>query len=859
MRRPSELSVAAVRSLLAALLLLLGQQGGLVQAQTRDIRVGVYENEPKIFMGPGGRPSGILGDLLTEIALREHWKLSSVPCEWQNCLAALKAGEIDLMPDVAFNEQRDAVFDFHKIPALLSWSQIYKHSGIAINSALDLKGKRIAVVRDSVQQAYLADLLKGFGIEAEFVPVMSFKEGFEAVAAGSADAAAANRFFGDLHAPKLQLEPTPILFQPSKLFFATTKGRNGELLAAMDGYLERWGSQKNSPYQVILQRWMEGPPQFSVPVYVWWALSALALLLLATVAVALLLRREVNRKTRSLQSSEEKLATILNSVEAYIYIKDPGLRYQYVNRKVAELFRMPPSEIIGKTDAAFFDPETVGKLTLNDRHVIDDGERVEIEEVNRSADGMDSRTYLSVKLPLRRSDGSIYALCGISTDITQHKRTQAAIHQLAFFDALTNLPNRRLLLERMHAALGASDRNRECGALLFIDVDNFKDLNDTLGHQVGDLLLQQMALRLVSCTRSQDTLARQGGDEFVVMLQSLGSNMDEAAQQARNVAEKICQQLSETYHLDGQQFRSSVSIGVAMFLGKGISQDELLKQADLAMYRSKAEGRDRISFFDPQMQAQVNERTALESDLRAGIERSEFVLHYQPQVRADGSQFGVEALVRWNHPERGLVLPGVFIPLAESTGLILSLGRWILNAACLQAVAWARDPRQAQWVVAVNVSAKQFRQKDFVQQVSDALRSTGAQAQRIELELTESQLVDDLEGVVSKMTALKALGVRISLDDFGTGYSSLSRLKSLPLDQLKIDQSFVRDVLVDEADRSIVRAILTMGESLGMRVIAEGVETEQQRAILLELGCGYFQGYLLGRPAPPDPTGAPAP
>ncbi|HPW30186.1 MAG TPA: EAL domain-containing protein [Rhodoferax sp.] len=826
--------------------------GSFVLAAPREVRVGVYENEPKIFMGSNGQPSGILGDLLAEMAQREQWKLVPVQCEWQQCLDALKSGELDLMPDVAFNPARDTLFDFHKVPALLSWSQIYKRSGVSINSALDLKGKRIAVLNGSVQKTYLADLLKGFGIEAEFVQVSNFKEGFEQVAAGSADAAAVNRFYGDLHTSRYQLESTPILFQPAQLFYATTQGKNAQLLASIDTYLERWGSQQDSPYHLILKRWMEGPPKFSIPTYVWWGLSALVLMFSGSMAVNFLLRREVARKTRSLQASEDKLATILNSVGAFIYIKGLDLRYEYVNRKVSELFCAEPTQIVGQSDASFFDAQTVEKLRANDLKVLQDGVRVEAEEINRSADGSHVRTFLSVKLPLRRDDGTIYGLCGISTDITSIKEAEEAIHQLAYYDPLTKLPNRRLLLEHVHAALASSERRKDCGALLFVDVDNFKDLNDTLGHHVGDILLQQMAQRLGGCTRSQDMVARQGGDEFVVMLQGLGTHIGESVQQARQVAEKIVQRLSEPYYLEDKEFKSSVSLGVAMFSGDVIGQEDLLKQADLAMYRAKADGRNRVCFFDPHMQAQVNERTAIETDLREGIVQSQFVLYYQPQFRFDGSQIGVEALVRWRHPQRGLVAPGVFIPVAESSGLILPLGKWILLDACRQAVRWSADPAKSGWVISINVSAKQFKQPDFVQHVRDALKSSGAQANRIELELTESQLVDDLGSVVAKMTALKELGVRLSLDDFGTGYSSLSMLKNLPLDELKIDQSFVRDLLADAQDRSIVRAILTMGESMGLRVIAEGVETDVQRGILLELGCKYFQGYLLGHPAPAD-------
>jgi len=846
----SVLSKPARRRAATAWLLGLALVTPAASGAPREVRVGVYENEPKIFMGANGQPNGILGDLLVQVAEQEHWTLVPVPCEWQACLDALKAGGLDLMPDVAITEQRDTLFDFHKIPALLSWSQIYKRSGIAINSALDLQGKRIAVLSGSVQQTYLLDLLKGFGIQAEFLVVQSPKEGFALVQAGGADVAAANRFFGDLQAPKFQLEPTPILFQPAKLFYATPEGRNADLLSALDTYLDKWGSQPDSPYHAILKRWMQAPPRFSIPNSVWWALGGLALALSSAIAASVWLRREVSRKTRSLQASEDKLATILNSVDAYIYIKDTALRYQYVNRRVSELFGLPAEAIVGKTDADFFDAATVTNLDINDRRVIEEGIRVEAEEVNRSADGTHTRTYLSVKLPLRHEDGSIYALCGISTDISLHKQAAEAIHQLAYFDPLTTLPNRRLLLEHIQQALSASERSKEHGALLFIDVDNFKDLNDTMGHHIGDLLLQQMGQRLGDCTRTEDTLARQGGDEFVVMLQGLGAQADDAVQQARTVADKISRRLCEPYALDGKEFQSSVSIGVAIFFGDDQKQDDLLKQADLAMYRAKADGRNRVTFFDPKMQAQVEERMALEAALRDGLTLDQFVLHYQPQLRADGHQVGMEALVRWNHPTRGMVAPGVFIPVAESSGLILPLGRWILATACTQAVRWAENPDTAHWVVAVNVSARQFRQSDFVQNVKDVLQDTGAQGTQLELELTESLLVEDVNAVVEKMAALKALGVHLSLDDFGTGYSSLSMLKALPLDQLKIDQSFVRDLLVDEQDRSIVRAILTLGESLGLRVIAEGVETTAQRDVLLSLGCQYLQGYLLGRPAP---------
>jgi predicted signal transduction protein with EAL and GGDEF domain len=335
------------------------------------------------------------------------------------------------------------------------------------------------------------------------------------------------------------------------------------------------------------------------------------------------------------------------------------------------------------------------------------------------------------------------------------------------------------------------------------------------------------------------------------MLLGLSPDLDDAVQQASQAGSKILEALALPYDLGGNQYQSSVSVGVAMFSQEPVSQNELLKQADLAMYQAKADGRNTMRFFNPQMQAQVSERTALEADLHRAMAHSEFLLYYQPQINSDGIQIGVEALVRWKHPQRGLVAPAQFIPAAESSGLILPLGNWILQAACRQLLTWASQPDKTSWCIAVNVSARQFRQTDFVQQVQHALQSTGANPNLLELELTESQLVDNVETVITKMDALKAMGVRLSLDDFGTGYSSLSMLKRLPLDQLKVDQSFVRDLLTDPQDASIVRAIVTLGKSLELDVIAEGVETEAQRDALLSLGCQQFQGYLFGRPAPP--------
>ena len=424
------------------------------------------------------------------------------------------------------------------------------------------------------------------------------------------------------------------------------------------------------------------------------------------------------------------------------------------------------------------------------------------------------------------------------------------IRKLAFFDQLTSLPNRILLLDRLRQAMAASDRSGSHGAILFIDLDNFKTLNDTLGHDMGDLLLKQVGERLGTCVRAADTVARLGGDEFVVMLTGLSATGREAAAQVEAAGNKILATLSHSYELNTVQYRSSSSIGAALFKGTDTVTDDLLKQADLAMYKAKAEGRNALRFFDPAMQVVMMERAALEADLREAVRDGHLLLHYQAQVVGDGRITGVEALARWPHPRRGMVSPAQFIPLAEETGLILPLGQWVLRTACNQLAAWARRPETAALTIAVNVSAHQFSQSNFVDQVLAVLQETGADPLRLKLELTESLLVANVGQVIEKMFALKSRGVGFSLDDFGTGYSSLAYLKRLPLDQLKIDQSFIRDVLTDSNDASIARTIITLAQSLNLDVIAEGVETAAQRDFLASSGCHAYQGYFFSRPLP---------
>ncbi len=679
----------------------------------------------------------------------------------------------------------------------------------------------------------------------------------------------------------------------------------------------------------------------------------------------------INEEQKAKFESEERLRTILDSVDAYIYLKDTEGNYLFANRAVRKLWHAEMEDIVGFGDEKFFDAATAANIRRNDSWVLESGGIVRTNEVNTLPDSDVTLTFQSIKLPLRRESGSIYALCGISFDITEIKKAEADlriaatafesqegmmvtdakglilrvnqafsrvtgyaadevigknprllqsgrqnadyyaamwegisqrgawegeiwnrrkngeiypehltitavkdkdglvsnyvatltditkskadeedIRNLAFYDPLTHLPNRRLLMDRLNQALVSSARSGRQGALLFIDLDNFKVLNDTLGHEMGDLLLQQVALRLESCVREGDTVARLGGDEFVVMLEGLSEQPVEAAAQTEVVGEKILATLNQPYQLAGHKHNNSPSIGATLFNDHKQGMEDLLRQADIAMYQAKKAGRNTLRFFDPKMQDTINARASLEEELRQALEKRQFRLYYQIQVDSSRRVLGAEALIRWLHPERGMVSPALFVPLLEETGLILPVGKWVLDEACAQLKVWQRAPLTRELVLAVNVSARQFRQADFVAQVQAAVQRHAVDPARLKLELTESMLLENIEEIIASMKVLKEIGVQFSLDDFGTGYSSLQYLKRLPLDQLKIDQSFVRDITEDSSDRAIVRTIIAMAQSLNLDVIAEGVETEQQRQLLMEKGCRHFQGYLFGKPTP---------
>jgi len=551
----------------------------------------------------------------------------------------------------------------------------------------------------------------------------------------------------------------------------------------------------------------------------------------------------------ALKTSEKCYRTVFQtSIDCVTISRLVDGTYIDANKAFLDLLGCQLDEIVGRTSIEldfWEDP--------NDRHVI-----VQLLKQNSNIQDFAARFrksigeifWVSITASLIEMDG-VPCVLSVMRDISKAKVAEDKILYLAFYDSLTHLPNRRRLVDKLHAALTFSASTGRRVALLFVDLDNFKKLNDTFGHQTGDLALLEVARRISSCVRKTDTIARLGGDEFVVMLEDLSENPELAAAEAKASGEKILAAVDLPYLLNDHECICTASIGISVLWDHQQCADEALQKAELAMYDAKAAGRDTIRLFSPALQDAVTSRAAMEEALRHAIRSKQFLLYYQSQVES-GRLVGAEALLRWNHPTRGILGPNEFILLAEETGLILPLGTWVIETACDQVAAWADSKETADITVSVNISALQFRQPEFVDQVLLALKRTGANPGKLRLELTESMLVNDVESTITKMSQLITKGLKFSLDDFGTGYSSLSYLKRLPLDQLKIDKSFIRDLLADNNSGAIAQAIIALGHAMGLGVIAEGVETDRQRDVLSIMGCNSFQGYLFSTPQPLD-------
>lgn len=815
----------------------------------KTVRVGVAQNPPIGIHGKGKPPQGFAVDIIRDVAKTERWNLSFVEKPWPQLLKQLDAGRIDLLGGIAHTPARAKKYDFSSQASANNWAVVYRDKKTVLNSIADLNGKRIALIPGNVHTVALENLAASFGFRYIQVPVKYYAQALESVDAGQADVGIVARTFHIHNAEKYKALPTDIRFNPIELRFAAPKGTGSEILAAIDRHLSIQKNDPTSHYSLLLAHWFTGPVKEVFPLWAYWTVGVIAIFAFALWLGVVWLRREVNARTKEVRESEKKFKVLTEASPVGVFYTDPNGNCLFTNQKWCTIAGMSQNQALGQGWANGLHPDDKELVFTEWSAATENNRPFKAEYRFRTTDGK-STWVVGQALAQFNDTNEIVGFVGTLTDITERKRAEEHINQLAHHDALTGLLNRYSFEERLEQALRTARRTQQHLAVLFIDLDHFKNINDTIGHHAGDAVLIEVARRLRAISRESDIVARLGGDEFVVILNGLKKDTD-----ATPVAEKIMRTLSEPYQPGKEDVHSTTSIGISVFPMDGDNAEVLMQQADTAMYHVKAQGRNGCQFFTPEMNAEVQARVTLEKDLRTALEDEQFELYYQPKINASNMLIsGVEALIRWHHPDRGLVPPDEFITFAEETGLIIPIGEWVIQEACRQQVEWREQGLKVS--IAVNLSVNQLYSPRLITQFKEAFQRYEISSGDIEAEITETTAMHNPDEAIVNLTALGNIGVDIAIDDFGTGYSSLSHLKRLPIQFLKLDRSFVRDITTDENDAAISAATVALAHQLGLKVIAEGVETEAQQVFLSEIKCDHLQGYLFSKPLPKEEAAA---
>lgn len=814
-----------------------------------------HDYPPFEYLDPRGQAVGFNVDLIRAIAKAADFEVEIRLGPWHEIRHALEVtGEVHIA-DMFYSTQRAQVVDFAQ-PNTLVHDQIFVHREHPDRCNWgNLKGAAVVVQRGS----YMEDYFKSHTTGAQLISVDSEPEALRLIASGQHDCAIVGEIVGHYSIERLGLEnlvSTGRPLFPREYSFVVDKG-NHALLKRINYGLR--AIKASGEYARLYNHWFgsgrSADLMQNIQRYLLWIAIPLTLLILVTLTYNRLLSRQINARTadlraelgqriraeRELRETEQRFRQLTDNIEEVMWIANPE------NNEI--LYISPAYETVwGRSCKSLYE----APLSFLDAIHPDDKPRV-LQALERQVSGDYNAEYRVIRpdgslrwvtdrgYPLRNEQGEVFRVVGIAQDITARKMAEARIEHLATRDPLTDLPNRYLLDDRIGQSLLQAQHKQERFAVLFIDLDNFKTINDSLGHSVGDTLLQDISRRIEVCLGKEDTLSRTGGDEFVALVKGL-----KRARQIAHVAHKILTAVSQPSQIKGHTLITSCSIGISIYPNDGTDVDTLLRNADTAMYHAKSSGRRNFQFFSPEMNARAVERLLLENDLRHAIQHQEFRLYYQAKINLDSGEIvGAEALLRWQHPRRGLLNPGLFIPLAEETGLIVPIGRWIIETAARQAQAW-----RAQGVaisIAINVSARQLG-LELVKQLETVLTQHGFSGNCLELEITETVLMEHIQDNIGLLQHLHALGVHVSIDDFGTGYSSLSYLKRFPIHALKIDRSFVQDIETDSGSLAITKAIISLAHSLHLRVIAEGVENGSQLSTLRALEVDEFQGFLFNKP-----------
>ncbi|MCE1227464.1 MAG: EAL domain-containing protein [Geobacteraceae bacterium] len=813
------------------------------------VRVGYEQNHPMASTADNGSAQGIMIDLVEEVARREGWTIQYAPCVWNECLENLENAEIDLLVGIAHTPERAQKYNYNQHTIISNWGLLYSRQGLKIESYADLNGKRIAVVKNDVYCNTFIKMLQQFNIRCDLVYADSFRDVFDMIDWGEVDAGVANRFFSLLNERSFKVKPTPIIFSPVSVQVAAPKGKNQNVLAAFDRHLEAMKKDRNSVYHQSLKYWLgiEGAG-YRMPRWLLWSLGGGVGGALLLGVFAALLRREVLRKTADLNHQVEERRKLFAAVEQSansVVITDTHGIIEYVNPHFCMVTGYCYDEVIGQKPSLLKSGKQPPELYAGLWQTILAGHEWRGEFCNKRKNGTLYWDLCSIA-PIRNDAGEITNFIAVKEDITTRKAHEEALNWQASHDSLTGLYNRYYLENHLSTTVKRLGVQQTL-SLLLIDIDNLKFVNDTFGHDFGDLLLIEAAKRLKQLVSEDSVVGRFLGDEFFLV-----APLSRDRELAVNLAHQVKRLLSELFVVEEVELAITVSIGLVIYPDDGEEEQNLLRNAEAALHEAKRLGRNTIVCYTSDFHRQAHYRLMLASRLHRALENEEFSLQYQPQLcLTSGLVVGVEALLRWECPDLAPVGATEFIPILEETGLIVPVGTWVLQQACRQAVSWQRSGMAA-LRLSVNISALQFQRGDLAETVRQILAESGLDPALLCLELTESMLMIDTAHAKQKLQELRDLGVSLSLDDFGTGYSSLAYLSRLPVQELKVDRSFVHRLHKTPSDTAVVNTIIAMAQELGLDLIAEGVETEEQQQHLLARGCTVIQGFLFSTPLPPD-------
>lgn len=820
----------------------------VLQPSKHTYKIGLSDNPPISFVNQQNQPEGLIVDLLNEIAAKENFQIQWEFDEWEVMLNQIKTGDLDMLTSVGFSEDRTQFMDYSKESFINSWTSIYLPRYSTIDNFLDLDDKNIAILMSDINGKNLISRCKKFEINCQFVYVTSYRKLFEKLANNEVDAVASNNIAGIWYANKYNVINSSIMFNPSSTFVTIPDGDDQYLLNIFDRYMTQWKKNNNSFYYISKSKWLTSKSVDTLPNNILYTILGLIVFGLLALLTALLFKSEVKKRIKELSIRNEQFSQIINLVPHVIYVAEENGNILLANKKASQYFGMTSEEIERCKIDNLTNSTSTGISFLNDNNLSKDIQHTELQEIETTDYLENKYTLLLSKMPFKLGSNFPSANVTVAVDITAIKRYEQQIMHMAHYDTLTSLPNKVTFNNQIRESIKQHIKTKKFGAVLTLDLDSFKDINDSQGHYIGDLLLKALAERFKKSIDEVHRLFHFGGDEFIFELPELDSDSKQAQVKAMEFGEYLLNEIARTFTIQDRMFQITASIGVVIYPRDAKTVDVLMQRLDTALNHAKLQGRNCVRLFDKQLELSVIRNHKLENELRQAVRDSQFNIVYQPIIKTkDNQMVGVEALLRWNHPERGVVNPGDFIDTAEKIHLMVKIGHWVFDQVC-QTIRNNIDQGNDNYFVAVNVSVLQLKDVNFYDSILDCIQKYNIPANHLELEITESVLMEDVEHSIKIFNKLKLMGIKISIDDFGTGYSSFSYLIKLPIDKIKIDQSFVKDLPQNKNSATVVRTIIMMAKELGVGILAEGIETKQQYEFLISEGCEYFQGFYLYKP-----------